>query len=96
VAEAEFWVDLFLKFSPDDFPVNEPWCDFMYPVLESMDTPETMTLNRFDLDNNKAVATLNIVVYWRKFIEHILSENSQGIVVVFHNECTDSFSYRIE
>jgi hypothetical protein len=68
----------------------------MYPVLESMDTPQTLTLNHFDLTNNKAVATLDIVIYWRTFLENILSESSQGIVVVLHNECSEPFSYRIE
>jgi hypothetical protein len=56
-------------FLPHDFPVGEPWSDFMYPVLESMDTPATLTLNHYDLTNNKAVATLDMLFIGERFLQ---------------------------
>jgi hypothetical protein len=67
--------------------------------MEEMDTEDTFDIgyNRQEKNKNpKVVATVSTLVYWRQFIKDILPESSQGIVVVFENTCTASFTYEIK
>jgi hypothetical protein len=51
--------------------------------------------NGYNLDDYPVVSTLDTFVYWRAFLKHLLPESSKGIVIVFENTCTASFTYQI-
>jgi hypothetical protein len=60
-----------------------------------MDTEDIFANHEYDLEKYPVVSTLDTMVYWREFLKHLLPESSQGIVVVFENTCTASFTYEI-
>jgi hypothetical protein len=63
--------------------------------MEGMDTDDTFGNHEYDLEKYPVVSTLDTMVYWREFLKNKLPESSQGIIVVFENACTASFTYEI-
>jgi hypothetical protein len=59
-----------------------------------VDTAETFQQD-FNVKKQTVVASIDTSVYWRQFIKNILPESSQGIVIVFENACTASFTYQV-
>jgi hypothetical protein len=59
-----------------------------------MDTADTFE-NSYDLKEHPVVSAIDTVVYWREFLKDLLPESSHGILVVFENACTVSFTYKI-
>jgi hypothetical protein len=60
-----------------------------------MDTEDTFENGGYNLTEHPVVSTLDTMVYWREFLKGLLPESSHGIVVVFENACTVSFTYQI-
>jgi len=76
--------------SPDVNP-REPIIRILYPIL---DTPTgATTLNR---KNSKVVGIIAASFYWRSYLENILPNGENGLVVVFANTCNQSFTYQID
>jgi hypothetical protein len=44
----------------------------------------------------EVVGAIRTPFYWRDTIRHILPDGNDGIIVVFHNPCTQSFTYQIK
>jgi hypothetical protein len=65
-----------------------------YPVNEGMDEEDTFE-SRYNQEEYPVVSTLDTIVYWREFIKNLLPESSTGIIVVFQNTCTASFTYKM-
>jgi hypothetical protein len=59
-----------------------------------MDTEATFDSD-YNLEENPVLSTLDTMVYWRQFLKDLLPDTSKGIVVVFENACTVSFTYQI-
>jgi hypothetical protein len=109
VAESEFWSEIFSRMMPSNVSSHEPFSDFMYPLIESMDSDpywlvqqqqqelaiEDDPVNSTTTSNGKVVGTIATTIYWRELIQNKLTEWSRGIVVVFENACKPSFSYQI-
>jgi hypothetical protein len=81
---------------PGEEPL-EPISDIYYPIIEeAIDTN-----NLFQDGETYAPADhtlggiLSISFYWRDMIRNILPPGSNGIVIVFDNECNPSFTYKI-
>lgn len=99
VEESAFWSDLFANFLPPTDASNEPFSDFMYPIIEGMDDDpySLLPINEEESrsSSGKVVATIDTTIYWREFIKNQLPESSKGVVVVFENVCKPSFTYQI-
>lgn len=93
MAESEFWSDYFRSFVPPNKPSNEPFSDFMYPVI--LDDVNNDDPSSNDTKSSVVVGTLDTTIYWRDFLFNQLPESSRGIVVVFENTCRPSFTYQI-
>eukprot|EP00977_Amphora_coffeiformis_P014429 scaffold4042_cov165-Amphora_coffeaeformis.AAC.9 len=70
---------------------GEPAIDIYYPLL---DTLRDVTIK--DPENHPLVGMLSASSFWRNFLEGILPEGSDGIVMVFENECNPTFTYQID
>jgi hypothetical protein len=86
------WFSLYL--GPED-PSNEPLSYIIYPIVNRLDSIDTVK-NNFDVTKHKVVGTLITVLYWREIISNILPPRHNGIVVVFENPCSASFTYQIK
>jgi DNA-directed RNA polymerase subunit F len=81
--------------SPDEEAL-EPVSDIYYPIIEDA----TDSFNLFDGGSYNPVhhnlgGILSLSVYWRDFIKDILPTGSDGILVIFENECNPTFTYQI-
>lgn len=103
VVESDFWAELLKNYIPLDAPSNEPFSDFQHSILKDSDEG-TEFVTTFDADylnsgeitrTHNVVATLVVSIYWRMFLVDIVPESSQGLVVVFENPCSASFTYQI-
>ena len=75
--------------SPDVNP-REPIIRTLYPILDT--ATGAITLNR---NNSKVVGIIAASFYWRSYLENILPNGENGLVVVFANACNQSFTYQI-
>ena len=71
---------------------SEPFSTTSYPIYDSLENV------RLDVSKEQPlVGVLTFSIYWRKLIENILPEGSEGLVVVFESACSSdlkiSFSY---
>jgi hypothetical protein len=101
---AEFWAAIFEgTIDPGDNPL-EPAADILYPVIDRLDKIQLFT---DDDDHNKptaedtdiegkVVAVLSSGFYWRDTIKNVLPNNRKGLVVVFTNPCSSSFTYLVK
>jgi hypothetical protein len=95
-AENEGAAEYFIDFISPDEEALEPASDIYYPIIEDA----TDSFNLFDggsynPEDHKLVGILSLSIYWRDFIKNILPTGSDGILVVFENECNPTFTYQI-
>jgi hypothetical protein len=77
--------------NPGEDP-GEPVSNLIYPIIFRLDT---VILPKDSPDNN-VVAIIATSIYWRNYLKRVLSEGSNGVVVVVENPCNPSFTYQIE
>jgi hypothetical protein len=69
----------------------------MYPVIDQIEFVDTVgdyldpTTKRHEV-----VATISTTLYWREIISSVLPSGHNGLVVVFENPCSPSFTYQIK
>jgi hypothetical protein len=90
VAETEYNIDWFSDFLGPEQDASEPVSDIYYPILDKNDA---VTIE--DPENEKFVGILAMSIYWRNMIENILPPGSDGVVIVFENECNPTFTFQI-
>ena len=92
-AEAE-WVKNYIE--PDENPL-EPVSDFFYPLLDNaLDVLDVFKDGNYTASNNQAFhGFLSMSIFWRDMLRNILPPGSEGLVVVFDNPCSPSFTYQI-
>jgi hypothetical protein len=90
VTETDVSVDWFSDFLGPDQDPSEPVSDIYYPILDKNDA---VTIE--DPENEKFVGILSMSIYWRNMIENILPPGSDGVVIVFGNECNPTFTFEI-
>jgi hypothetical protein len=74
----------------------EPAADIIYPVIDSLDTVQLIKDDEIPSDNSKVVALVTTGFYWRDTLKNILPSNKEGLVVVFNNPCSPSFTYLVK
>ena len=88
------WIAEFL--TTDEDPM-EPISDYYYPIIDTgIDSLNLNSDETYDKTHSKVLGMLSISVYWRDAIKKILPEGSRGLVAVFENECSPSFTYQID
>jgi hypothetical protein len=81
----------FSKKLPPSQNALEALSHFIYPVLDYLDS---VTI---DTTKSKVVGSLVQSFYWRDLVKNSLPASSDGLVVVFDNDCDIApFTYRIE
>lgn len=88
------WFEYFIR--PDENP-NEPCSDIMFPVLADLSHIRIVDEERDGpAVNHTVVAGIRSPFYWRDTIKYILPEGNTGMIVVFNNPCSPSFTYQIK
>ena len=76
---------------------SEPISDLYYPIIDSANDHVQVYSEgetRVKKDGN-IVGILAMSIYWRDTITNILPPGSDGLVVVFENECNPTFTFQI-
>ena len=81
------WIKGFIG---EDEDPTEPVNVFYYPILEN-----AYSTVQNEGEKDKVVGVLAMTGFWRSFVQDILPPGSNGIIVVFGNECNQSFTYKI-
>ena len=81
------WIKGFIG---EDEDPTEPIRVFYYPILQSAAED---VLN--DKNEDKVLGVLALTGFWREFVRDILPPGSNGIVVVFGNDCDQEFTFKI-
>jgi hypothetical protein len=69
--------------------------DIFYPIIDDISRVKVVGSEDYDPKNNTLVGMLAATVYWRNIVRNALPTGSNGIIVVFNNTCTKSFTYQI-
>jgi Adenylate and Guanylate cyclase catalytic domain len=80
--------------APDEDPY-EPVMDIYYPIIDDISRADLFESADDTVKNNTLVGALAATVYWRNIIQDTLPPGSNGLVVVFNNTCSKSFTYQI-
>ena len=88
------WANFFSSFLPPDEEAFEPMLDVYYPIVNDL-SPNAVLDGGTSSNVTTTVGMLAIPIYWRSFLRDILTEGSDGIVVVVHNPCNQPFTYQI-
>jgi hypothetical protein len=86
------WLENFV--TPGEDP-REPVSDILFPILNELDKVRIEDEN-YDPSKHHAVGGIRVPFYWRDTIQYILPTGNDGVVVVFSNNCTISFTYQIK
>eukprot|EP00977_Amphora_coffeiformis_P019489 scaffold7295_cov167-Amphora_coffeaeformis.AAC.11 len=78
--------------SPDEDP-TEPLVVIYYPMLRR--DPYTVKVDSDNGDEHELVGMFVLTIFWRHLIRDILPPGSDGISVVFSNECGQAFTYTL-
>ena len=101
VAEAEYYSNFFSDYV--DATVqdpSEPISDIYVPIIDSaIDHVQVYgEKNGGDIAKKEGnmVGIMAMSIYWKDTIKNILPPGSDGVVVVFENECNPTFTFRID
>jgi hypothetical protein len=92
--EAE-WVSTYLL---DGEEPMEPISDIYYPIITQANRQiEIHDGHKNDEHNDEhdVVGIFSLSVYWRDTIKNILPDGSDGLLVVFENPCSPTFTYQV-
>ncbi|CAB9507389.1 Receptor-type guanylate cyclase gcy [Seminavis robusta] len=92
VAQAATSSDWAIPYLDSNEDTNEPFADMYYPVIDSIDDVQIKTT-----DQTEALGSVGFTFYWRHVLKGSLPHKSQGVIIVFHNDCGDQvFTYQID
>jgi hypothetical protein len=94
------WIKDFI--APEDEPM-EPISDILYPIIADLAAKQVAVMTsknntnqtEYNPSEHEFAGFLSLSIYWRDLIRGILPPGSNGIVVVFENECNPTFTYQI-
>ena len=69
--------------------------DINYPIIDDV-TPAAVLQNSNSTNNRPTVGIVAMSIYWRELFRNILTEGSNGIIVVVRNPCNEPFTYQID
>jgi class 3 adenylate cyclase len=93
-AESKSWASYYADFISSDDEPFEPVVDVMYPLINDVSRVE-LYQDGYIGENSTVVGVLAASIYFREFIRNILQPGSDGMIVVFENECQESFTYQV-
>ena len=86
-----FFTQLWIKgFIGEHEDPTEPIHVFYYPILG-----QANQVVQNDNQGDQLVGVLALTGFWREFVKDILPPGSNGITVVFGNECEQHFTFKI-
>jgi hypothetical protein len=88
--ENAYWEEWFQDYLPPGESANEPASEIYYPVLQDFYPL------RNESDAQNVVGIIGAAFFWRDVMKHILGSDHNGIVVVFENPCSPTFTYQIK
>jgi len=95
VENDNMWIDWYADYATPGQDPSEPLSDIYYPILaESTDRVRIYGDNPSN-NNTTFLGMLGMSFYWAATMKGILPEGTNGLIVVFENECNPIFSYRI-
>lgn len=68
---------------------DEPYTAFYYPIMNNSKVQVTIA------NSSELVGVFAMTISWQHLIKNILPEGSNGVYVVFGNECNQTFTYKI-
>mmetsp|Transcript_31229 Transcript_31229/g.73559 ORF Transcript_31229/g.73559 Transcript_31229/m.73559 type:complete len:1201 (+) Transcript_31229:149-3751(+) len=74
-----------------DVDHTEPFIRVLYPILDTA----TGAITAYNTDS-KVVGIIASSFFWRSYLENILPDGQNGLVVVFENNFTQTFTYQID
>lgn len=86
------WSTFFSSYLPPNDEPFEPMLDIYYPIVNDLSRNAVRQIGE---NISASVGMLAIPIYWRSFLRDILTEGSNGIIVVVHNTCNRPFTYQI-
>lgn len=69
---------------------DEPYTAFYYPIMNQSQFQVTVS------NNSELMGVIAMTLSWNHLIKNILPEGSDGIYVVFGNECNQTFTYKVQ
>ena len=94
--ELALWAQYFSSYLPPSENSFEPMLDVYYPIIN--DASVTAVQQNDNITTYIDRPTVGIVVmtmYWRELFRNILTEGTNGIIVVVRNPCNEAFTYQI-
>lgn len=71
--------------------------DIFYPIVaDNLGRVELADDPDYDPKEHRVVGAVIAALFWREMLVNILPEDSKGIDIVIDNECTQSFTYRVD
>ena len=86
------WSTFFSSYLPPNDEPFEPMLDIYFPIVNDLSRNAVRQIGE---NISASVGMLAIPIYWRSFLRDILTEGSNGIIVVVHNTCNRPFTYQI-
>lgn len=87
--------DFIKDYVSDAEDYTEPFSDIIFPILDYAADYVTIPKNANPDELGNFVGVLTMTFYWRDLIKDILPADSVGIIVVFENNCGETFTYQI-
>lgn len=95
VKQNQYWEEWYQDYLPPGKKANEPISDIYYPIVDNLQL-SSQNNSTDEISSNPVVAILGASIFWRDVIQHILPRGNNGIVVVFENPCSPTFTYQIK
>jgi hypothetical protein len=88
------WISSYVpKLSMEE--VMQPLFEFHFPVLDDAYDKIQWMDGTYSKSDHKVVALFSIGIYWSYMIRDVLPQGSNGILVVFENACTQTFTFEV-
>jgi hypothetical protein len=65
-------------------------CNLLQPLLNKTDSIQTENPEDYQF-----LGFVSVTIYWRDLISNLLPPGSDGIIIVFENECNPTFSFQV-
>ena len=94
--ELALWAQYFSSYLPPSENSFEPMLDVYYPIINDVSvTAVQQNDNITTYIDRPTVGIVVMTMYWRELFRSILTEGSNGIIVVVRNPCNEAFTYQI-
>ena len=90
------WARINAAYLPPGENAFEPMLDVNYPIINDVTPTAVLENNNTTTSKNRpTVGIIAMSIYWRELFRNILTEGSNGLIVVVRNPCNEAFTYQI-